>query len=85
MYGVPDKCIEVLRLCTRTKLLWLRLEMRVVACFVLNQELHTVVFYCLFNIGYLNGLSSKEYSKGYLSVPEQNVIKIADFSKVFRV
>ena len=85
MYGVPDKCIEVIRLCTGTKLLWLRLEMRVVACFVLNPELNTVVFYRLFHIGHFNGLSCKECGKGYLSVPEENVIIITDFSKVFRV
>jgi hypothetical protein len=59
--------------------------MRVVACFVLNLELNTVVFYRLFHIGHLNGLSSKEYGKGYLSVPEENVIIITDFSKVFGV
>ena len=43
------------------------------------------MFYCLFYIGHLYGLSSKEYGKGYLSVPEENVIIITDFSKVFRV
>jgi hypothetical protein len=59
--------------------------MRVVACFVLNQELYTVVFYRLFYIGHLNGLSSKEYGKGYLSAPGENVIIITDFSNVFRV
>ena len=56
--------------CKRKTLLWLRLEKRVVASSVFNQELSNFAFYPIF-VDYFDGLCAKEHDKGYGTASNQ--------------